>query len=155
MVAVDEFCLYHGTIETASPYVSSKLLEYKAGKAKHVQLLHIDDAVCFMLCAFIVRFNYHEITLAIRSGSDLLIIWTSILNDFFLKTTISAQEILLISLVKTSLEICCGALRYENYDAHLELTTKLMRNFIDLAGENKITEKLQDQMKIVIFNHGQ
>ena len=133
VVAADEFCVYHGSIETASPHVWSALLEYKTGESKRVSVLPIDDAVSFMLCTLIVRFDLHrDIALTIRNGLDLKNFWSSKLRCLFLDTK-SCQEMLLISLVKSSLEICCGALRFEEYDVHLEITARLMQNFIDLA----------------------
>jgi hypothetical protein len=78
VVAADELCVYHGTIKTAPPYIWSHLIDQSVGKEKKVRVMSIDDAVSFILCVIMARFDLHrELTVAIRNGSDLQIVWTT------------------------------------------------------------------------------
>eukprot|EP00602_Paraphysomonas_sp_CaronLab_P005695 CAMPEP_0185031474 /NCGR_PEP_ID=MMETSP1103-20130426/18976_1 /TAXON_ID=36769 /ORGANISM="Paraphysomonas bandaiensis, Strain Caron Lab Isolate" /LENGTH=360 /DNA_ID=CAMNT_0027567017 /DNA_START=403 /DNA_END=1485 /DNA_ORIENTATION=+ len=136
VVAAGELCAYHGSIETASPYVWSRLTDQAAGIEKKVRVMPIDDAMSFILCVIMARFSlYHELTVAIRNGLDLQILWSSIFQQLvFTHTDITAIDIGLISIANMCQSMCMGELRLLEYAEHIQHTNKIVKAFIDLIG---------------------
>ena len=137
VVAADTSCVYNGSVETASAYVWS-VLKQKQNRALPVvvAMLPIDDAVSFMLCTIIARFDLqHALTAAIHSGTNLTVKWSSIFSALLLhRTYMTARDIAVVSIASLCQEMCMGEVRLLDHEEHMKRTHLIMQSFIDMAG---------------------